>query len=146
MVFLPQGLFLHKATKRPGHTKWVAHRETEHTASDWSRLADEARDFKCAEPSKSRPLSSVAVTCVGGWRAERELKRSGRDWSWMADESTWLEMRKTVQNSAAVVHVCHLCLRVVRWEGGRGGVRIASDWRWLAYEIMWLRRHGTVQN
>jgi hypothetical protein len=39
------------------------------TEADWLTTA---RDFNCAEPSKTRPPSSMAVTCVGGWCAESE--------------------------------------------------------------------------
>jgi hypothetical protein len=37
-----------------------------------------ARDFKCAEPSKTRPSSSVAVTYVGGWYTEGDRAYSKR--------------------------------------------------------------------
>jgi hypothetical protein len=60
--------------KRPACTnEGGRHRETEGvqqtTEADWLIWA---RDFKCAEPSKTRPPSSMAVTCVGGWRAGSE--------------------------------------------------------------------------
>jgi hypothetical protein len=41
------------------------------TEADW---LTSACDFKCAEPSKTRPPSSVVVICFGRWRAERDSK------------------------------------------------------------------------
>jgi hypothetical protein len=48
---------------------------TEATEADW---LTGARDFKCAEPTKTRPSSSVAVTYVGGWYTEGDRAYSKR--------------------------------------------------------------------
>jgi hypothetical protein len=57
--------------------------------TDYSKLLagwlTKARDFICAEPSKTRLPSFVTVTCVGGWRAERERQSVQQ-----ATEADWL--------------------------------------------------------
>jgi hypothetical protein len=58
-------------------------------------------DWLCAEPFKTRPLASVAVTCEGGYRRERERERQS-DWIWLADEGTWLNS----QNRLKLGHLC----------------------------------------
>jgi hypothetical protein len=63
-----------------------------------------ASDSKCAEPSETRPPSSVLITCDCGWRAEREreIERGERvqqaivaDWITKAHDSRCAEPFKS---------------------------------------------------
>jgi hypothetical protein len=77
------------------------------TEADW---LTSACDFKCAEPSKTRPPSSVVVICFGRWRAERERQRqqvTEADWFKRARDST---MPRSFKNTAVVAHASYFSI------------------------------------